>query len=69
MGKITFLVVYHLAFVELLHLVCVDTSIEDISVDVLITLSAISDGTQEGRAASTRAAEDKTHFSRFENAG
>lgn len=61
------MVVYHLAFVELLHLFCVDTSVQDISVDLLIAFSAIGDGTQEGGASSTGAAEDETHFAGLEN--
>lgn len=67
--QLTFLAVQYLSSVLLLHLLGAQTLVDDLSLDLLVTLTVVGDGLQKGRRTTSRSGEDETHLTGSQETG
>lgn len=67
--QLTFLAVQDLSSVLLLHLLGAQALVDDLPLDLLITLTVVGDGLQKGRRTTSRSGEDETHLTRSQETG
>jgi len=68
-SSLTFLTVQDLSSVLLLHLLGRQPLVDDITLDILVTLSVVGDRLQERTRTTTRSGEDETHLTRLQETG
>jgi hypothetical protein len=66
---LTFLAVQDLSSVLFLHLLGAQALVDDLPLDLLITLTVVGDGLQKGRRTTSRSGEDETHLTRSQETG
>jgi len=66
---VVFLAVQYLSSVLLLHLLGAQALVDDLPLDLLVTLTVVGDGLQKGRRTTTRSGEDETHLTGSQETG
>lgn len=67
--ELTLLAVQDLPGILLLHLLGAQSLVNDIPLDLEVTLSVVGDRLQKGRRSTARSGEDETHLTRTEETG